>query len=606
MNLFHKIGEALQRKKSNPSPPSSFSADSSIESLGAIPVSPTGNETENLNLWSFKQIGDERSLGETDQLIENMAESYPLLKELLSAQTVEEQIALIQPPITQEEYERLHFILMTIQFIYKEKDRRLSDALNLAEFEYQLAQMLPQEWSPKSAMGHSRDRHIADALQSLGAIHLELGNPSRALDYCLQAEEWYDRDALERKRLELPLENDFDRIFNQTVRSALFASISRLYQDLGDGKKARVYRGRQLEIEQQSTTTESQIKVLLRLGDGAFAADDCDGALRAFHKALDLALADSDSQITARNVVTICHYIGETLSRKLGLYRQALQYHQKALELNRQSGHLDRMSYDYRDMGKIFEVRPDLGDALEAYEAALLCASKQIEERTHYTWQASDGTLWRITEPESAWPSILAIGQILMQQQDYERADAVLALAIKLGEVIRSNVVQEEYRIAYQGSRQDAYELMIKMHAQLALQNKSDHLSEDHGEKAWEYVERSKSRAFLDSLGISSLRQPSEIPQDWHNQEMRLLESLESLSKLRLTQTTAQKRVTWDEYAQIRSQLEKLWQEMEDISPMAQAYVNLRQGQPIQFKALQQLLTEGKVEQPKLRRYLDA
>jgi len=594
--------EALPRKKSNPSSPSSFSADSSIESLGAIPVSPPGNETENLNLWTFKQIGDERKLGETDQLIEKMAASYPLLNKLLSAETLEEQISLFQPPITQEEYERLHFFLITIQYNYKEKDRRLSDALNLAKLEYHLAQMLPQEWSPQSAMGHSRDRHIADALQSLGAIHLELGNPSRALDYCLQAEEWYKRDALERKHLELPLESDFDRIFNQAVRSTLFESISRLYQDLGDGEKARVYKNRQLEIEQQSTTTESQINVLLRLGDGAFAADDCDGALRDFHKALDLALADSDSQITARNVVTICHYIGETLSRKLSLYRQALQYHEKALELNRQSGHLDRMSYDYRDIGKIYELRPDLGDALEAYEAALTCASKQIEEGTHYTWQASDGTLWRITEPESAWPSILAIGQIYMQKQDYEKADAVLALAIKLGEVIRSNVVQEEYRIAYQGSRQDAYDLMIKMHVQLALQNKSDRLADEHGEKAWEYVERSKSRTFLDSLGISSLRQPNEIPEEWRNQEVRLLESLESLSRLRLIQTTAQKRATWDEYAQIRSQLEKLWQEIAYISPIAQSYVNLRQGQPIQFQALQQLLTEGEVEQPKLRR----
>lgn len=593
MNLFHKIGEAWQRKKPNLSPPSSSNAESPLEPLGAIPASPTGNETENLNLWNFKQIGYERKPGATDQLIEKMAESYPLLKELLSAQTVEEQIALIQPPITQKKYESLLPSLITIQFFYKEKDRRLSEALNLAELEYHLAQMLPQEWSPKLPMGCSPARHIGDALQSLGGIHVELGNLSQALDYYLQAEEWYERDVLERQQRGLTLENDYDRIALRTnVRATLFGSISRLYRDLGDQEKAREYKNRQFEIEQQSTTTESQIEVLLRLGDGAFATDNCDGALRAFHKALDLALADSGSQITARNVVTICHYIGETLSRKLGLYRQALRYHQKALELNRQSGHLERMSYDYRDMGKIFEVRPDLGNALEAYEVALTCASEQIEEHTQYTWQASDGTFWRITEPESAWPSILAIGRLYTQQQDYERANSVLALAIELGEVIRSNVVQEEYRIAYQGSRQDAYELMIKMHVQLALQNQFDHVFEEHGEKAWKYVERSKSRAFLDSLGTSSLRQPSEIPEDWQNQEIRLLESLESLSRLRLTQTTAQKRVTWDEYAQIRLQLEKLWQEMTDISPMAQAYVNLRQGQPIQFQVLQQLLTE--------------
>jgi CHAT domain-containing protein len=133
--------------------------------------------------------------------------------------------------------------------------------------------------------------------------------------------------------------------------------------------------------------------------------------------------------------------------------------------------------------------------------------------------------------------------------------------------------------------------MAIEMHTQLAFQIQSDYLAQQHSERAWEYIERAKSRAFLDSLGTSSFRLPNEIPTDVHKQETKLLESLESFNGLRSTQTTDRQHVIWDEYQTIRSQLDQLWQEMAQISPQAQDYVNLRQGQPISFQALKQLMT---------------
>lgn len=556
---------------------------------GRMASSPVEKEAKKLRLSNFKQINEQRQPGATDALIEKVAERYPPIKEILAAQTVEEQLALIQPPITQEKFEQLYFFLTPIKFFYKEKDRRLPEALRLAQLGYALAQKLPEEWNPASPLGHGPARHIADALQDLGAIYVELGELSKALGLYLDAERWYGRDAQERRQRGLMLENDFDRIaLRVNARANLFGHMSSLYRTLEDEKKSSEYNRRKFEIEEQSTTVESRIEVLLRSGNGADARGNYDGAIEAYRQALDLALADSGSQVTARNVVVACHYLGDLLGR-MRLHLQALQYHQKALELNRQAGHLDRMSYDHRDLGKIFEVRPDLGDALEQYEAALACASERGEENVIFSWRGSDGTWWRVLEPDSAWPSVLAAARVCIQREVFTQADAFLALAIELGEGMRSNVMQEEYRIQFQGNRLDAYQSMIKMHARIALQAPGEE-AKRHVARAWEYVERAKSRAFLDSLGTSFLRPPDEIPLAWQNEETRLLESHDSLSAVHLGESAEKRRSSWDEYERVRSLLVQLWKQMAEIGPEAADYVSLRRGQPIQFQTLLQLL----------------
>ena len=48
--------------------------------------------------------------------------------------------------------------------------------------------MLPKEWDSINRLGLTQSRHIADALTEIGTIYVDLGEPSRALDSYLEAE----------------------------------------------------------------------------------------------------------------------------------------------------------------------------------------------------------------------------------------------------------------------------------------------------------------------------------------------------------------------------------------------------------------------------------
>lgn len=543
------------------------------------------------NVFDFKTLQQGYQPGDTDKMIANMIELMPALRSILDASSLEEQLTVIRQTFVPKDYEHLLMQIVIIEYFYQAKDKRLDKALALAELNYQLAKMLPPQWDLKEGFGLSPARHIADALGSLGSIYNDLGNLSQTLEYYQQAEEWYSSDELERNQRGITGKSEYDRLFHERdIRAVLFENMARLYGKLGDRDKAAEYARRMNEIDRYFSTAQTRIAMLLRYGEAAGEHGDVNSALQSFYEALDLAIADKGNQISPREVVTVCHSIGDALAH-LKLFRQALRYHQRALELNRQTGHLERMSYDYRSIGRIFEARPDLGDALQQYQEALGCASITATDGTLFIWSASDGTKLRVIDPDLAWAPSLSLGRMYSQRQLYNQADEFFALAIDLGEIIRSSVVQDEYRIGFQATRLQAYDAMIKMHGQLAIQGlTSGNTIRGHAVRAWRYVERARSRAFLDLLSRSPIHPPDEIPVSFLNKETALIERIRSLSQVSHTDSVEQKRTKWDEYEDTRVKLENVWQNMLAIAPLSIGYVELRRGQPLEVKTLHELL----------------
>jgi tetratricopeptide (TPR) repeat protein len=590
MGLFRQKNRA-RGETSNQSPSGQPLQESQGDKRPALPDAPPTRERAGKDLFNFETLAKSEP-GSTDQLVANMVESQPFLGELLKASSEEEQVKIIQDKLAPEYYERLLLQLSAIEFHYKEKEKRVTEALSLAKLQYRLATMLPEDdLNPSDERIHSRSRHIADALQSLGSIYVDLGEMSQALDYNLRAEEWYERDAAERKERGITKESAFDQVFQERdVRATLFENTARLYDQLGDHEKTMKYARRAAEIDARRPTNQSRIAYLLTIGRSAEGNGDFDSALGAYHEALDIALADSNSQIVVRDVVTASHHIGSLLA-KLRLFRQALRYHQRALYLNSGARHLERMSYDHRALGGILEARPDLGDPLEHYEAAITCSSVPSAEGSPFTWQSSDGSYLQVLDPALAWPSTLAAARVCTERQDYDRAEKFLALTIDLGEVMRANLAQNEYRIGFQAQRMEAYQNMIKLQGQLSKQRPSDD-GKDSGPKtrAFAYAERARSRSFLDLLGTSSFSLPSEVPEELRAKEAGLTERLRSLSQSSPTPTSAERQTDWAAYEATRAELEKVWKEIVKLVPAAADYVELRRGRPIKMEDLRELL----------------
>jgi tetratricopeptide (TPR) repeat protein len=589
-NLFRRIVNATQGE--TPEPPSSQNPEQATPQQDDAPLNdaPPKRETVDQDLFNFKTIGGSKPVS-TDELVAKMVEGMPILGELLTASSEEEKIRIIQSKLSPEKYEGLLMMLSVIEYHYKTKAKRVDESLALAKVQYRLATMLPQDWDPQGDIGHSRTRHVADTLQGLGSAYLSLGEFSKALDYNLQAEEWYERDSEERSQRGIVKENADDKLFHERdVRAILFETTAGLYHRLGDSGKAIEYARRTAEIDLSKPTYQSRVANLLDAGQGSASRGDFDRALAAYREALDVALADPNSKIVVRDVVTVCHHIGDLLAR-LRLFRQAFRYHERALELNQGAGHLERMSYDHRSIGRIFEARPDLGDALEQYEAALRCVSVAASEEETFMWQTSDGDCFRILDPDVAWSLALAAARIHAERHDYDRAEELLTLTIDLGEVMRANVAQNEYRTGFQAQRMDAYQNMVKLQVQLARQDLANEGKvSEHKTRALIYTERARSRSFLDMLGTSFISLPSDVPAELKATEASLVERLRSLSQKDATTASEGQHADWATYEATRAELEKVWQEIITRTPEAADYVELRRGRPIDMTELRELL----------------
>lgn len=588
--MFRRLLRALRPRRESASAHQPVTTPTTYGQTAAVPLTPRDREAAARDLSTLSSPFGRREAGATEKLIAAMAQNFPFVPELIAADTVDDQVAIVEQHVSIEDYFRVILLLITIEFNFKEKDRRPNEALKLATLRYRLTTMLPEKWDPNTALGLSPTRMQADALASLGSLLVESGELSGGLDYLNLAEEAYAKDEHERTRLGITWESEYDRVMSrQDVRAVLYENMATVYRQVGDEEKAQMYLARAYELDRRRPTTDVQVDRLVAAGAGAVERGDFDDGLRALHQALDLAVSDQANQITTRQVVTVCHHLGEAHAR-LRLYRGALRYHQRALELNRESGYLERMAHDHLSIARILAARPDLGDSLEHYEDALQCVSVPAQAGEPFTWSAADGTVFRVQEPELAWQSAQGAGVVQTERKAYPQAEQSLALAVELSEVVRGNIAEDEYRMGWHATRLDAYDAMIRLQVQRVIhRGDGDDVAENAASTAWHYVERARSRGFLDLLGESSIHPPFGVPSELMVREQELIERVRALSASTSPGDTAHRR-TWDAYVAARGELEEVWRVMITATPSAEEYVALRRSQPIGVGGLHQLL----------------
>jgi tetratricopeptide (TPR) repeat protein len=538
---------------------------------------PPGKSATHLDELEF--ISTQQPSG-PDRLVESMAKELPFLPQLLEAPTLDEKIAIVRRSVTPDGYEALLMKLIVVTYQLQQKQKRLKQALELIRLQHWLASNLPETWTAEKGMGHGRTRHLADAHKSLGSVRADLGELAQGLDHLRIAESLYLRAEQERNALGLPAASDYDRAFSQQgVLAPLLESMARVYQELGDDRNAAEYGARAARLQRQRATAQSQVAAWLGRGRAALHHGDHDGALRAFHEALDLAVADAGNQVSARDVVTACNHLGRTLT-ELGLHRQALRYLERALDLNRRAGQLERMSYDHLALGAVLEARSDLGDPLPHYIAALECASAPDHGGGPFTWRAMDGRRLHLVDPDLAWPAAMAVARVYREREDLEQAEGFLELAVEAAEALRWKVVDEEHRITVQANRMEGYLAMLSLLVERYRRAGSAGDRRPHARRAWRYAERARGRAFLDALGSTSLPPPPELPADLVQQERDLLALRRQAVEARVGAAPGERLAGWEAYERAEAELDRVWSAMAVRTPAADPYVTLRRALP--------------------------
>lgn len=157
---------------------------------------------------------------------------------------------------------------------------------------------------------------------------------------------------------------------------------------------------------------------------------------------------------------------------------------------------------------------------------------------------------------------------------DYHRGAEII-------ETLRNGLTESEYKFGFASkSKNRVYHwlvLIAQQHFKQAIE-------------AWQWAERAKGRAFLDQLGNCVAIAPRCASPEWIRHERALLSELTRTEiHLRQARSDDERRRSLADIHSVRSKIEEL---LKKIEPEDLAYIDLRQGKPISFQQLKQLLCD--------------
>ena len=246
--------------------------------------------------------------------------------------------------------------------------------------------------------------------------------------------------------------------------------------------------------------------------------------------------------------------------QSLGDYGKAIEYNEKSLEIFKDIGDRAGESSCYTNLGNAYDSLGDYGKAIEYHEKSL-----EIKKD--------------IGDIDSERVVSYNLGQIYDESDKPELAYEYYNHSIELSEMMGGRLVEEEHKIGFYARASEAYQGMIP----LCLK-----LDSKEGE-AFEYTERSKSRAFLDLIANTEIKPSVELTSELKSlldDEEKYLSKLREIQMRHLSQTKVSMEL--GEVEGIFRKLDKIYDEIEEHDP---EYVFTRKGKPLSMDKVQNLLS---------------
>lgn len=295
--------------------------------------------------------------------------------------------------------------------------------------------------------------------------------------------------------------------------------------------------------------------------------EDFKKALKYFDDSLRLFKNTNDkkSEIRVLNNIGMVYF-------DLEEYSEALKYFRLGLEYANSINDIEAKSFIFSNIGTINYY---LGD---------------FEESTKYNQKAIDLALG-FKGNQILWEAFLELANAYKKQNKYADALKNYKNSISIIEVARSTIELEELKASYIGTdkRIETYHNLIDL---LVSLNKSVP-QKGYDVEAFSYLEKAKSRAFLDSLEVSEVSISQGIDFRLSNREVQLNNEISKLyKKLLASESTPEQRNEINQKIKdCEDQLDKLKMEIRRTSP---AYADLKYPQIITLKEVQEQLLDGK------------
>jgi len=300
---------------------------------------------------------------------------------------------------------------------------------------------------------------------------------------------------------------------NKKNEGACFTNIGLIYLYWGNFEKASFYLEKALSIDKEidninyiSMDLNNLGTLYRRMGLLSRKEEDFNKALNYFFNCLEVIKKNKD----IKTEIKVLNNIGSIYSEIGSLYSEQEKCQEKyalALKYLNSSKKKAEEIQDREEMGIILTNIGVVYYNQRNYEESTKCYEKVINLNT-----GREQILWE-TYMESA--------RAYEKQNHLEKALECYKDSIKLIEKIRSYIDLEQFKARYLGTekRIDAYHYLIIF----LLNHYQPHSKEEFELEAFNYLERAKARAFLDSLELSQIDITQGVDPETLNQEKELM-----------------------------------------------------------------------------------
>jgi tetratricopeptide (TPR) repeat protein len=374
-----------------------------------------------------------------------------------------------------------------------------------------------------------------------GKCYTNLGNTYDSLGDFRRAIEYHE------KSLKIA-----EEIKDKAGEAGCLTKLGTTYQRLGEFSKAIDYYQKALEIIKNMGKRDVESTCYCGLGNIYYSLREFRKAADYYEKSLEIAKAIGDKVEESR-----CYTNLGNISYSLGCFNKAIEYHDRALKIAVDIRDKDGEANSYGNLGLVYNSMGDFQRAIESHKSSLEIARKTGDVDRERINNLNLGMTYYDHEPEIAY--------------NY------LKRSIDLSETTGRSLIDEQHEIGFYGLVTDAYQSMIPLCERL-----------EKREEAFQYTERSKSKAFLDMLSITDLK-----PSDKLIEKKSLLEDENTcLGRLREIQMHHLRRtgisIELGEVDGLLRKLSKLHNEMEKIDP---EYVFMRRGKPLSLDIVMETIT---------------
>jgi len=313
--------------------------------------------------------------------------------------------------------------------------------------------------------------------------------------------------ALENFENSLKIATEFNAASDRALSSQ---ALGNAYSDLGQYDKALSYITPVLEIFRAQNDKQNTALTLLNLGVSyrrrAFLTRDkadWNRALAYYHEALSLLRSLKDTS----NEILILNNIGSVYS-DLSNYSEAMRYFQEGLSKARKTNHFEKTGMILNNIGIVQATLGNYEESTKYYQQAI-----DLALETH-----GGKILWEAyLERANAYKNQ---GKFSEAVEDYQRSIAVI-------EDIRSKINMEELKASFLGTdkRIEPYQQIIDLFIKMSRTSPE----KGYEGQAFNYLERAKARAFLDSLEVADIDISQHVDFKLRNRDKEIAGDLSKL-----------------------------------------------------------------------------